>query len=146
MSTLALPVAPPQYSAADQRATRAELERWTNVSWQSGEDLKLLRGEKLYQTYAHGIVAHSGGGQASAVALTARINHIGTVAAGADSVHLWTARAGLMQTVINRGANALQVFGVGADTINGAAAATGVSQAAATTVTYHCPQTGQWFG
>jgi hypothetical protein len=146
MSDINLPVAPTTYDPTDQRATRAEIERVAKLGWRSGADLKLLRGERLFQTFAHGIVAHSGGGQAAATPLTARINHVGTVAAAGDSVALMPAKAGLMQTVIVQAANAPQVFGTGADTVNGAAAATGISQAAGTTVTYHCPQAGLWFG
>lgn len=123
----------------------AEIERNDARVLKSGQDVRLVNGERLFETFAHGITAHAGGGQASATALTARINHIGTVASAADSLLLMPAEAGLKQTVINKGANAAQVFGTSPDTINGVATGTGVSQPAGTTTTYYCTQDGAWF-
>lgn len=78
-----------------------------------------------------GITAHAGGGQASATLLTANINDVGTVATAADSVKLPPPTIpGQIIVVANNGANAMQVFGSGTDTINGVATATGVSQPA----------------
>lgn len=44
----------------------------------------------------------------------------------------------------NAGANAMQVFGSGSDTINGAASGTGVSQPAGKVASYICTASGKW--
>src|SRR2546423_1177381 len=82
----------------------------------------------LLGTVVNGLTAFAGGGQASATALTAGINRVTTVASAGDSVKLPTSAAGMAVTVINQGANPLQAFGTGTDTINGIAAATGIAQ------------------
>lgn len=94
---------------------------------------------------ADNLTAHAGGGQASALALTAQLNRIATVTTAADSVKLPASVLGLTVVVINDGANAAQVFGASTDTINNVATATGVSQAAGVTTAYHCPVAGKWF-
>lgn len=95
---------------------------------------------------ADALTAHAGGGQTSALALTAVVNRVATVATGADSVKLPASVAGLTVVVINDAAtNALQVFGKSPDTINDVATATGVSQLAGTAVAYHCPVAGKWY-
>lgn len=93
-----------------------------------------------------GIVAHAGGGKASATALTAAINEVATVATAADSVKLKPALAGARQSVINSSANAMQVFGQGTDTVNGVATGTGISVAAGATLHFVSPADGKWFG
>lgn len=93
---------------------------------------------------ANAITAHSGGGQGSAFALTAQVNRVTTVAAPGDSVLLPASAAGLQIVVINNGANAMQVFGAGTDTINGIATATGVSQIVNSVVQYNCSVVGSW--
>lgn len=91
------------------------------------------------------ITAHAGGGQGSATQLWQTNNNVTTVASAADSVKLLPSFPGAHQTVTNSGANAMQVFGAGTDTINGVATATGVSQAAGVTVVYTSPAGGKWF-
>lgn len=91
-----------------------------------------------------GIVAKAGGGQATATQLTAAFNTVATVATAADSVVLPAAVQGLEISVQNDGANSMQVFGLGTDTINGAAAATGVAQAATKLGFYVCHADGKW--
>lgn len=88
--------------------------------------------------------AFSGGGQGSAVALPSMINRVSTVAAQGDSVKLPPSAVGLAIMVLNRGANPMQVFGAGTDTINGIATATGISQGVNTTATYVCSVSGNW--
>src|SRR5579859_957561 len=67
---------------------------------------------------ADNIVAHSGGGQASATVLTTQTNRVITVAASGDSVVLPGSAPGLEVTVINHGANPMQVYGLGSDQID----------------------------
>lgn len=96
-----------------------------------------------------GFTAHAGGGQASALALTAAINSVDTVATAADSVALPApSYAGQTITVINTTATSMQVFGAGTDTINAVATGTGVAQAAGKTAVYVAITTGtaaKWF-
>lgn len=84
---------------------------------------------------ASSLTAHSGGGQASALALTKPVNVVSTVAVAADSVKL-PASTGKGQVVIvsnQAAANSMQLFGAGTDTINGVATATGIAVAAGKT-------------
>lgn len=90
------------------------------------------------------ITAFATGGQTNAVALTSTINRVSTVAAQGDSVRLPASTPGLAITVINQGANPMQVYGAGTDTINGIATATGISQGIKTTATYICNVAGNW--
>ena len=93
-----------------------------------------------------GITATASGTQATAYQLTAYLSRVTTVATGADAVALPPAVPGLEVSVINSGANSMQVFGnyAAGDTINGVATATGIAQAAGTTFTYTCSTQGKW--
>ncbi len=93
-----------------------------------------------------GIVAHAGGGKTSATQITAVLNNVITVATLADSIKLPASLAGLTVRISNNGANALQVFGSGTDTINSVATGTGVAQAAGSTIDYECITQGNWIG
>jgi hypothetical protein len=92
-----------------------------------------------------GITAFAGGGQASATLLTKEINRIGTVATSGDSVKLPASAPGLTIVIINHGANPMQIFGLGTDTVNDVAAATGVSQMQNSVVFYTCTTAGNWY-
>jgi hypothetical protein len=94
---------------------------------------------------ADNLTATAGGTQAAALALTAQVNRVTTVANAADSVLLPASAPGLWVVVVNSGANAMQVFGKGTDTIDGVATATGVSQSAGFAVMYTCVTAGAWF-
>ena len=98
----------------------------------------------LAQPAATGLTAHSGGGQTSALLLTKVVNNVTTVAAAGDSVALPTAAAGLEITVTNSGANSMQVYGSGTDTINGITYTVGVPQLPGVTVVYTAATTGNW--
>ena len=91
-----------------------------------------------------GLTALAGGGQTGATALTAIFNNVTTVATQGNSVALPASVAGADIVVTNSGANAMQVFGAGTDTINGIATATGISQAPGTTARYICYVAGNW--
>ncbi len=99
----------------------------------------------ILQGGASGLTAHSGGGQGSALALTAAINSVGTVAAIADSVALPTSVAGAIVVVINDAALALQAFGAGTDTIDDVLTATGVNVPGKSTAVFWCPVAGKWY-
>lgn len=85
-----------------------------------------------------GIVAHAGGGQANATPLLPGVSLVTVVATAGDSVSLPLASLGLVCTVTNGGANSMQVFGAGTDTINGVATGTGVALAAGASAVYRC--------
>lgn len=95
-------------------------------------------------SFADALTAHAGGGQASALQLAASVNRITTVATAADSVKLPASAPGLAIVIVNAGANPMQVFGAGTDTINGVATATGVSQMPGSVVEYVCTVAGIW--
>ena len=99
----------------------------------------------LQESALDNITALAGGGQAGATLLTNEINRVTTVATAADSVMLPVSFPGLSVAVINAGANAMQVYGNGTDTINGVAAATGVSQMPNSATFYMCATAGAWF-
>ena len=103
-------------------------------------------------TVADGFTAAAGGGQATATPLTINPNPlrstglcgvsvVTTVATAGDSILLPVggsgyAKVGTTIQVVNEGANAMQVFGSGLDTVNGAVATTGLSQPAGTAAFY----------
>lgn len=102
---------------------------------------------QLRESSAAPITAFSGGGQASATPLPAMFNRVGTSVATVvpfDSVLLPASVLGLDIVVVNATNNPIQVFGTGADTINGAAAATGVTIPPNAVEVFFCSLAGQW--
>lgn len=97
-------------------------------------------------SYAGALTAKAGGTRPPATKLTAGINRITTCATAADSVALPPATGGQLIIVSNAGAAAAQVFADNntSDTINGVAAATGVSLAAGKTASFSSPSAGVW--
>ena len=91
------------------------------------------------------ITAHSGGGQASAVALTTPLNRVTVCAADHDSVKLPAAKAGMKVSVINSTAHILDVYATGTETINAIAASSPLSVGAALVTELKCPVDGKWF-
>lgn len=91
------------------------------------------------------ITAHAGGTKAAAFQLTKEMNRISVAATAGDSVLLPASAPGLTIIVENAGAAAVQVYGLGTDTINAVATATGVSQMAGSVVFYTCYAAGAWF-
>jgi len=100
----------------------------------------------LYESATDGIVATAGGGQANAAQISTEVARIITVATKGDSVKLPSAsKPGLTIVVINHGANPMQVYGLGTDTVNDNAFATGVSQMQNSEVIYTCTIIGKWY-
>lgn len=93
---------------------------------------------QLIGSVQNNIVAQADGTKANATVLTAAKCRVATVAGAADSVKLPPGYPGLEITVYNAGANSMQVFGNGNDTINAVATATGVAQAAGVSAIYTC--------
>lgn len=92
-----------------------------------------------------GITALAGGNRTGAPVLVLGSNEVTTVASGADSVVLPVAVPGSVVFVVNAGANALQLFANGSDTINGTAGATGISVANAKRILCVAADVGQWY-
>lgn len=91
------------------------------------------------------LTAHSGGGQTSALALTAGMNRVTTVAAAADSVKLPVSVAGMQIIVINAAAtNAMNVYPQTGEIINALSANTALSIVAGKTASFYCVTAGQW--
>jgi hypothetical protein len=110
------------------------------------------RGPQLFDptgiaSFANNITATAGGGRAGARPLYAAFNRVTVCATAADSVSLPPATGGQEVTLINSGAAATQVFAAPGtvDTINGVAAATGISLAAAGKAQFVSPDVGVWF-
>lgn len=92
-----------------------------------------------------GLTARAGGGQASALQLSGRFASVTVVGTAADSVKLPAATVGAEFFLSNdAAANALQMFGLGTDTINNIATATGISLAAGLGAQCVCTKAGNW--
>lgn len=91
------------------------------------------------------ITATPSGTQSNSLLLTTPLNRITTAAAG-SGVLLPPAIRGMEVVIDNNGANAVQVFASGTDTINGTAGATGVALAVDTVgpTIYFCFSNGLW--
>ncbi len=108
------------------------------------------KSDQNFYSVQTGIIAHAGGGQANAVALTAQNCFIATVATIADSVRLPAAQAGMEITVVNQAALAAATFPSTGDTINGGAANASVALPTGTAgatpvVIFYCGIQGAWW-
>jgi hypothetical protein len=93
-----------------------------------------------------GIVAGATQTQAGATALTTWINRVDTNAAAGNGVKLPATASGVVSCIVwNNTALPIQVYGAGADTVNGQAAATGISQAPNSIAVYYSAVAGAWF-
>jgi len=94
---------------------------------------------------SNGITAYAGGGQTNAVALTASISRVTTVATAGDSVKLPAATAGARMDVINAAAsNSMNVFPASGEAINASSANTAFAVAAGKTASFICAVAGTW--
>jgi hypothetical protein len=112
-------------------------------AWVANTPLGL--GDYVLESSQDNITATAGGGQAAAFQLSAQTSRISTVATAGDSVMLPPSAPGLELLLINHGANAMQVFGNGTDTIDDQATTTGVSQMSNSLVIYSCATAGKWY-
>lgn len=94
------------------------------------------------QSFASGLTA-TGSTQGGALLLPALVNRV-TTAAASTGVLLPVSAAGLVVTVINRGANNLKIYGSGTDVINSIATATGTTQQPNSITVYTCTVAGNW--
>jgi|SRR5579871_3678427 len=97
------------------------------------------------ETSVDSITAHAGGGQGSAVLLTAMMNRVTTVGSANDSVLLPVSKPGMNITVTNAAAvNSMNVFPQSGDAINALSANAAFAVAAGKTATFYCYTAGQW--
>lgn len=108
-------------------------------------NVAFLPGDFMLDSTADSITATAGGGINGAFQLNTQIVRIGTVASIGDSVMLPPSQGGIDMLLINHGANAMQVFGQGGDTIDDQPNANGVSQMSNSTVLYICATAGRWY-
>ena len=86
--------------------------------------------------------------QGGALALTTEVNRVTTAAASAapfNGVTLPASAAGLTILVINKAANAIQVYGLASDKIDDQTATVGVTQMAGSMTLYTCATAGNWY-
>jgi hypothetical protein len=94
-----------------------------------------------FSSFKGPLTALAGGGRSGLTPVfNAAFNDVTVVATAGDSFVLPVAQVGFRITVTNNGANSMQVFGNGLDTISGTAGNVGVAQAAGTTIEYVCIQ------
>lgn len=92
-----------------------------------------------------GITAHAGGTKAAALQLAKSISRISVCATTGDSVLLPKAIAGSVVIVINSGAQTANLYGTGADTIDGASTATAATIATTKAKIFTCLTAGAWY-
>lgn len=83
--------------------------------------------------------------QTTATAILNELSRVTTVATAGDGIALPKAFSGMTLVVINKGANAMQVFGNLTDTIDDIAGSLGVSQMPNSVVIYACVTDGAWY-
>lgn len=103
---------------------------------QDGSALQKL--SSLIGSTQNNITAQADGTKANATQITAAKARVTTVAGAADSVKLPPGYPGLEVTLMNSGANSMQVFGSGLDTINDVDTATGVAHGNGLSGIYTC--------
>lgn len=108
----------------------------------TGWTQKALQDALAYQSVSNALTA-IGTNRATSLALVAQVNNITTALSG-TGVTLPTAVAGMVVIVFNAGANAIKVYGAGSDTIDGAAAATGVTLTNALRAQFYAVASATW--
>ena len=102
-------------------------------------------GGSVVLSSADALTAHSGGGKSSALALTANINRVSTVAAVHDSVLAPPAGPGGLAVFINDGANAMDIYGAGSDTLNDVVTTSPTTLEAGGTLVMWSSVAGKWY-
>lgn len=95
-------------------------------------------------TVSPAVTAHAGGGQGSAVAITADFTNITVCATEGDSVKLPTATVGKTFTVRNNGVASADVFPYSGDTINGGSANAAIKLPIGATIEFVAINSTDW--
>jgi hypothetical protein len=133
-------------SAATGAASWAQISIGSTVPG-TAEFTNLIITALVTHSVDNGVVPYSGGGQTNAVLLTdqyAVIASASSATAPYDSVRLQPSTQGYEQTVINNASNPIQLFGTGADTINGETNTVGITIQPGGVVTCVCNASGLW--
>jgi hypothetical protein len=141
------------YPVHCRQAANGDLQFFNPATGNTVLTFSVAAGGFPVEATSDGLTAHAGGGQANGLLLTSQNNRVSTVATTADSVVLPPAIAGLTVTVMNSGANSMNVYPasaaqggvVGGDAINALGANAAYSVAAAKQVQFTCYTTGVWF-
>jgi hypothetical protein len=96
----------------------------------------------VIKSVGQGLTA-TGTTRTDALQLAAQINHVGTTASG-TGVKLPTGVAGMDIVIFNAGANALKVYALSSETIDGTAGSTGVTLSAGARCRYFFTTTNTW--
>jgi hypothetical protein len=96
-------------------------------------------------SYANALVAAGNNTATGATLITASITEFATVATTTNSAILPAATPGLTLTIINNGANTLNVFPAGTDKINTGSAGAATTVAAAAVTIFFTTAAGQWY-
>lgn len=98
----------------------------------------------VYRSFANGLIALAGGGQANATLISAGLARFGTVATAGDSAVLPAASPGLHPIITNGGAQAMSLFPAPGEQINALGANAAFSIPAGRTVVTSCVAPGVW--
>jgi hypothetical protein len=90
------------------------------------------------------IVATPGGGQTAAFQLEGTFNRITIVGSAGDSVALSSAQTGSFQLIINAGAQTLDIYPNGTDTLDNNGPGVAETLAAGSWIWFYCLAQGQW--
>jgi len=93
---------------------------------------------------ADGLTAHAGGGQGLATPITTQMARFTTVATLNDSSILPSAVPGMSYTVMNAGAQSMNVFPFASEIINGLGGGAAFAVAAGKTCEFVSAKVGQW--
>jgi hypothetical protein len=93
---------------------------------------------------ADSLTALAGGGQAGATPIATSIARFTTVTTAGDSALLPVSLAGMEVTVVNAGANSMNVFPATGEAINALAANAAFAVAAGKTASFYCTAAGRW--
>lgn len=105
---------------------------------------QILASGVLFQESAANTLTATGSNQGNALALTNEINRFTTVGLGTGAL-LPPAATGLTIFVVNHGANPLQVYGAGNDTIDDVTNTVGVPQMPGSVTIYTAAAAGTWY-
>jgi hypothetical protein len=96
----------------------------------------------LFESTYDNLIANPGGGQGGATQIASEIARFTVVATSGDSAQLPPARPGLTIICTNHGAQPLQMYGNGTDTVDDQVS---VTQMVNSVVIYACTSIGKWY-
>jgi hypothetical protein len=119
------------------RCTTAHIGAWNGANFS-------LVGTSGNSSYASGITAFAGGGQASATVLSASKNRVDVVATSLDSVKFIPAVAGNGMIVVNNASNSMNVYPASGENYLGEGANAPIEVVGGQSLEVFCYTTGVW--